>query len=139
MQTKPWIFLLMLFVLLGVFLSNCNKVMAESKKKFYEIEFLDKNNIKLTSHIHLIPPGSQLLHENVRLKDIGDLPIKADLKADLKKDAMLSIVFFEKKLKEEVGKNSHLKFEKALFNVYMDFMGKHTTDMIYMIYKIRGE
>jgi hypothetical protein len=139
MQTKQWISLLMLFVLLGVLPSYCDQLMAENKKKFYEIEFLDKNYIKLTSHIHLIPPGSQLLHENVRLKDIGDLPIKADLKADLKKDAMLSIDFFEKKLKEEVGKSSHLKFEKALFNVYMDFMGNHTTDMIYMTYKIRRE
>lgn len=135
MQTKQWISLLMLFVLLGVLPSYCDQLMAENKKKFYEIEFLDNNDIKLTSHIHLIPPGSQLLHENVRLKDIGDLPNKADLK----KDAMLSIVFFEKKLIEEVGKNSHLKFEKALFNVYMDFMGNHTTDMIYMIYKNRGE
>jgi hypothetical protein len=139
MRKKQWIFLLMSFVLLGVFPSYWDQLMAESKKKFYEIEFLDKNSIKLTSHIHLIPPGSQLLHENVRLKDIGDLPIKADINADLKKDAMLSIVFFEKKLKEEVGKNSQLEFEKALFNVYMDFMGNHTTDMIYMTYKIKGE
>lgn len=135
MRTKRWIFLLMFFVLCSVSTAYGEESRTENKKKFYGIEFLDKNNVKLTSHIHLIPPGSKLLHENVRLKDIGDLPIKADLK----KDAMLSIVFFEKKLKEEVGKNKSLEFEEALFNVYMDFMGKRTTDMIYMIYKIRGE
>jgi len=125
----------MFFVLCGISTAYGDKSPTESKKKFYEIEFLNKNIVKLTSHIHLIPPGSQLLHENVSFKDIGALPIKADLK----KDAMTSIIFFEKKLKEEIEKNRHLEFEKALFNVYMDFMGKHTTDMIYMIYKIRGE
>ena len=135
MGKKRWICLMMFFVIYVVSAAYGDKPPPENKKKFYEIEFLNQNTVKLTSHIHLIPPGSQLLHENVRLKDIGALPIKADLK----KDAMTSIIFFEKKLKEEIQKNKRLEFEKALFNVYIDFMGKYTTDMIYMIYKIRGE
>ena len=135
MRKKLWIWVLMFFVLCGVSTAYGDKLPAESKKKFYEIEYLNKNGVKLTSHIHLIPPGSQLLHENVRFKDIGALPIKADLK----KDALTSIIFFEKKLKQEIQKNRRLEFEQALFNVYMDFMGNHTTDMIYMTYKIMGE
>lgn len=135
MKKNQWICLLIFFVLCSVSAAYGGKSPAESERKFYEIEFLNKDSVKLTSHIHLIPPGSQLLHENVRFKDIGSLPIKDDLE----KDAMASVTFFEKKLKEEIGKNRRLEFEKALFNVYRDFMGKHTTDMIYMIYKIRGK
>ena len=110
-----------------------NEPTAKARKKLYEIVFLDKDTVKLTSHIHLIPPGSQLAHENVKFKDIGALPIKADLN----KDAMASITFFEKKLKEEIGKNKSLEFNKALFNIYRDFMGNYTTDMIHMTYNVQ--
>ncbi|MDP2644885.1 MAG: hypothetical protein Q8P24_08085 [Desulfobacterales bacterium] len=102
----------------------------KNRKKYYEVVYLDKKRVKLISHIHLIPPGSRLTHENIKFEDIGTLPVKADLK----KDAWASIAFFEKKLKEEVGPRRQLSLQEALFNVYQDFMGNYTTDMIYMTY-----
>jgi len=114
----------------GLYADGPPEKSKKTNKKYYEIVYLDKNTVQLISHIHLIPPGSQLRHENVKFKDIGTLPIKADLK----KDALASITFFEKKLKEELGNHKPLKLNEALFNVYQDFMGNYTTDMIYMTY-----
>jgi len=106
----------------------------KSTKRIYEIVSLTDNRVKLITQIHLVPPGSRLLHENVEFKDIGTLPVKENLE----KKARVDIDFFEKKLREEMGKDKDLKFETALFNIYLDFMGKYTTDLIYMIYKIQG-
>ena len=104
----------------------------KSPKKLYELVNLTDTSVKLIPNIHLVPPGSQLVNENVTFKDIGALPDKEDLE----KKARVDINFFEKKLKEDIGKDKGIEFEKAIFNIYKDFVGNYTTDLIFMIYKI---
>ena len=103
----------------------------KSKKKLYRIVLLSSDSVKLISDIHLIPPGSKLLHKKITFKDIGALPDK-DI---LIKKARVDIDFFEKKLRGEVGKEKQIEFDMALFNIYKDFMGNYTTDLVHMVYK----
>ncbi len=132
MGKKQCICLIIILLLGAVSIGHGKESSAKKSNGLYEIESLPDNRIKLIPHIHLVPPGSQLLHANVEFKDIGTLPVKEDLE----KKAKVDIDFFEKKLKEEIGMDKKLEFQTALFNIYKDFIGKYTTDLIYMIYRI---
>ena len=115
-----------------------NKAKTNGEKGLIELK-RENGNIILISRFHLIPPGSTKIREKVPYKKIGKLNIKAD--KDLVKDAKVSIDFFEKKLKEKLSEEERQQIElkEAYFDIYRDFVGKYTTDMVYAVYEVKKQ
>lgn len=94
----------------------------------------DATDAKLTlvPSIHLVPPGSTLLHKN---KTLEELKAQPDGK-ELEKLALADISFFEGQLQKKIGADKKLTVKEARFDVHQDFMGKKVTDLLSIDYTI---
>jgi len=125
------VLLISLLSLAAVLAPVCSSL-AQGDKKVYRVEEMgkDKNLIRLIPELHLVPPGSNLVHKEISLKDMEKLK---DGKK-LQEKAMVDVKFFKEAYEKDFQRELTLK--EGVFNVYQDFHDYYT-DPAYFVFQVK--
>ncbi len=121
-----------IILLLFAFIMGLANVGSAQEKRLYKVEDAGKGSIKLVPLIHLVPPGSQVVHKGIELKEIERLPEGAKLK----EKAMVDVKFFQELYEKE--NNVKLSLENAIFDIYKDFHDFYT-DPVHFVFKAKKQ
>jgi hypothetical protein len=103
-----------------------------AEQSLFTLKDVTDSHLLLIPSIHLVPPGSTLLHKN---KTLTELRAQPDGK-EIEPLAQADINFFEGQLRKQIGKDAKLQVKEARFDVHQDFMGKKVTDLLSLEYTI---
>jgi hypothetical protein len=106
----------------------------EKEKKAYKVEEIKKGQIKLIPELHLVPPGSNIIHKEISLEAMEKLKEGAKLK----EKAIVDVKFFKELYEKDSGGKKTLTLKKAVFNVYQDFHDQYT-DPVYFIFDVKAK
>lgn len=103
-----------------------------ASQSLFTIKDATDSKLTLVPSIHLVPPGSTLLHKD---KTLEELKAQPDGK-EIEKLALADISFFEGQLQKKIGADKKLTVKEARFDVHQDFMGKKVTDLLSILYTV---
>lgn len=103
-----------------------------ASQSLFTIKDATDSKLTLVPSIHLVPPGSTLLHKD---KTLEELKAQPDGK-EIEKLALADITFFEGQLQKKIGADKKLTVKEARFDVHQDFMGKKVTDLLSILYTV---
>ncbi len=89
----------------------------------YTLSLEENKHIKLVPKIHLIPPGSSKVYEEVHLKALSDIQPPS-----IQESAHKDVQFFKNKVQEDT--QTTMQVLDAVFDVYKDMMGNYYTDPV---------
>jgi hypothetical protein len=101
-----------------------------AKSRLYEVKQLTSGILLVDVKVHLIPPGSTKIAEQVSLDEI-----KKQKNQELFNDAMKSVKFFEERLDRSLREKAEQKkliLKSAMFDLYQDMMGRKFTDLLFI-------
>jgi|GEM_PF-4402005 len=103
-----------------------------ASQSLFTVKDATDSKLTLVPSIHLVPPGSTLLHKD---KTLEELKAQPDGK-EIEKLALADISFFEGQLQKKIGADKKLTVKEARFDVHQDFMGKKVTDLLSILYSV---
>lgn len=103
-----------------------------ASQSLFTLKDATDSHLLLVPSIHLVPPGSTLLHKDKTLTELRALPNGKEIEPL----AMADINFFEGQLRKRIGKEVKLTVKEARFDVHQDFMGKKVTDLLSIEYTL---
>lgn len=104
----------------------------QAQQSLFTLKDVTDSHLILIPSIHLVPPGSTLLHKDKTLSELRALPDGKEIDPL----AMADINFFEGQLRKRIGKEVKLTVKEARFDVHQDFMGKKVTDLLSIEYTL---